>query len=113
MNMQILGRTAEGPELCPGPIKYGSSWLRVKPIVRDYAQQSKKSLPRDSAPNKSLIDKVSAVNTYRAVHKRSTIFVKDLPHRKEGTPVSRVIRRCQPAVYLVWHDWHLPYACKP
>ena len=57
--MQILGRTAEGPELCPGPIKYGSSWLRVKPIARDYAQQSKKSLPRDSAPNKVLLTRSS------------------------------------------------------
>jgi ribonuclease HI len=97
-----LGRTAEGPELCPGPQKYGSLWLRVKPIVREYAQQSRKSLPRDSAPNKSLIDKATVVNTYRAVYKRSTIFVKDLLHRSEGTTVSRVIRRCQPAVYRVW-----------
>ena len=99
-----LGRTVEGPELCPGPQKYGSLWLRVKPIVREYAQQSRKSLPRDSAPNKSRIDKATqaAVNTYRAVHKRSTIFVKDLLYRSEGTTVSRVIRRCQPAVYRVW-----------
>jgi hypothetical protein len=59
-----LGRLAEGPEMCPGPQKYGSLWLQVKPIVRDLAQQSKKMLPRDSAPNKSLIDKVSMVNTY-------------------------------------------------
>ena len=73
-----LGRTAEGPELCPGPQKYGSLWLL--PIVRDYAQQSRKSLLRDSAPNKSRIDKVTAVNTYRAVHKRRTTFVKDLLH---------------------------------
>ena len=41
-----LGRSAEGPELCPGPQKYGSLWLLVKPIVREFAQQSKKSLPR-------------------------------------------------------------------
>ena len=88
--------------MCPGPQKYDSLWLRVKPIVREFAQQSKKSLPRDSAPNKSLIDKVSAVNTYLAVYKQSTIFVKDLVHRVGGTTVSRVIRRCQPAVYSVW-----------
>ena len=64
-----------------------------------------KLLPRDSAPNKSLIDKVSTFNTYRAVHtKQSLIFVKDLLHSTEGTTVSRVIRRlgCQPAVYRVW-----------
>ena len=49
-----LGRSAEGPELCSGPQKYGSLWLRVKPIVLEFAQQIKKSLPRDSAPNKVL-----------------------------------------------------------
>ncbi len=92
-----LCRSAEGPELCPGPQKYSSLWLRVKPIVREFAQQSKKLIPRDFAPNKSLIDKslidkVSAVNTYQAVYKRSTIFVKDLLHRTERTTVSRVIR---------------------
>jgi len=27
------GRTADLPELCPGPQKYGSFWLRIKPIV--------------------------------------------------------------------------------
>jgi hypothetical protein len=37
-----LGQSAEGLELCPGPQKHGSLWLRVKHIVRDYAQQSKK-----------------------------------------------------------------------
>ena len=31
-----------------------------------------------------------------------TIFVKDLLHRVEGTTVSRVIRRCQQAVYRIW-----------
>jgi hypothetical protein len=94
-----LSQSAEGPELCPCPQKYGSLWLRVKPIVREFAQQNKKPLLRDSAPNKSLIDKVSAVNTYQPVYKRNIIFVKDLLHCTEGTTVSRVIRRCQPAVY--------------
>ena len=76
--------------------------LRIKPIVRDFAQQHRKQLPRDSAPNRSLIDKVSTFNIFRAVHKRSTKFVKDLLHRSEGMTVSRVVRRCQPAVYRVW-----------
>ncbi len=62
-------------------------------MVQDFAQQSKKPLTRDSAPYKSLIDKVSTVNTYCAVYhdKRSTIFVIDLLHRTEGTTVSRII----------------------
>jgi hypothetical protein len=41
-----------------------------------------------SVPNKSLVDKVSVVNTYQAVYKRSTVFVKDLLHSTEGTTVS-------------------------
>ncbi len=28
-----LGRMAEEPEICPGPQKYGSLWLRVRPAV--------------------------------------------------------------------------------
>ena len=28
-----LGRKTEGPEICPGPQKYGSFWLRTRPAV--------------------------------------------------------------------------------
>jgi hypothetical protein len=45
-----LGRMAEGPAICPCPQKYGSFWLRVRPAVREIADSSGKTLPRDSAP---------------------------------------------------------------
>ncbi len=105
-----LGRQAETLEIYPGPQKYGSFWLRIRPAVRDsaaaeqreYAEKCSKSLPRDSAPNRSLLDAVVAFNTLRAVKKRSTMFVTDLLHRKEGSVISRIIRRCKSAEYLVW-----------
>jgi hypothetical protein len=32
-----LGRHGEGPEICPGPQKYGSFWLRARLAAREYA----------------------------------------------------------------------------
>ncbi len=50
---------------------------------------------RDSAPNHNLFVAVVDFNTLRAVQKRSTVFVTDLLHHKEGTVISRVIQRCK------------------
>jgi ribonuclease HI len=54
------GRMAEGTATCPGPQKYGSFWLRVRPAVREIADSSSKTLPRDSAPNCSLLEKTAS-----------------------------------------------------
>ena len=97
-----LGRKATGPEICPGPQKYGSFWLRVRPAARKLAESSGKPLPRDSAPNRSLLEKTSISNTLRAVRKRSTVFSTDLHQRREGATLSKVIRRCTPAEYRTW-----------
>ena len=97
-----LGRTAEGPEICPGPQKYGSFWLRVRPETRRLAEACGKPLPRDSAPNQSLLEKVAVSHALRAVRQRSTVFVTDLFDRKEGNTVSKLIRRCTPSEYRVW-----------
>ncbi len=40
-----LGRQAEGSEICPGPQKYGSFWLRVRPTTREFAEKCDKTLP--------------------------------------------------------------------
>ena len=96
------GRIADGPEICPGPQKYGSFWLRVRPETREFAEQCGTSLPRDSAPNSSLLEKVASSNILRAVKKHNTLFVTGLFHHKVGAIVSKVIRRCTPAVYRVW-----------
>ncbi len=97
-----LGRMAEGSAICPGPLKYGSFWLRVRPDVREIAESSGKMLPRDSAPNRCLLEKTASFNTLRAVRKRSTVFVTDLLHHKEGATVSRIIRQSKPAEYHIW-----------
>ena len=96
------GRMEEEPVLCSGPQKYGSFWLRVRPSTRECAEHCGKPLPRDSAPNASIIKKVVAANILRAVKKRSTVFVNDLLHNSNGATVSRIIHRCEPAVYRVW-----------
>ena len=63
-----LGYVSEEQELCPDPKKYGAFWLRIRPNVRQHAERCKKQLPpRDRAPNKSILQKVVAVNTFRAV----------------------------------------------
>jgi hypothetical protein len=98
-----LGQQAENPEICPGPQKYGSFLLRIRPLVRECAEKFSKPLPRDSAPNRSLLEAVVAFNTPRAIKKRSTMFVvTDLLHHKEGAVISRIIRRCRPTEHRVW-----------
>jgi hypothetical protein len=96
-----LGRSADCSLLCQGPRKHESLWLRIAPIVREHAQQWKTRLPRDTAPNKSLLDQVISLNIFRSVFKRGTIFVKDLLHCTEGAAVSRVIQRCTSAEYRI------------
>jgi hypothetical protein len=95
-------RAAEGPEICPGPQKYGFFWLRVRPETRRLAEECGKQLPRDSAPNRSLLEKVTAYHALRAVRQRSTVFVADLFDHKEGRTVSKLIRHCTPSEYRVW-----------
>ncbi len=46
----------------------------------------------DSAPKRSLLEAVVAFNTLRAITKRSTMFVTDLLHPKEGAVISRIIQ---------------------
>ena len=96
------GRTDDKPELYPGPQKYGALWLRIRPSTRALGEACGQRLPRDSAPNVSLIRKVILVNTLRAVRMRSTAFVKDLFHRTDGATVSGIVKRCGSAEYRVW-----------
>jgi len=96
------GKTADQPELCPGPQKYGSFWLRIKQTVRTQAAECKKQLPRDSAPNKSILKQVAKVNILRAMKLRRTIFVTNLLHRRDAFTVSQVIQRCKTSEYRVW-----------
>jgi ribonuclease HI len=96
------GRKADHPELCPGPQKLGSFWLRIQDQVRKQAAKCTKQLPRNSAPNRSILRAVSKIHILRAMRLRLTRFVTDLLHRKEGATVSRLTPRFKPAEYRVW-----------
>jgi hypothetical protein len=96
------GRKADHPELCPGPQKLGSFWLRIQDQVRKQAAKCTKQLPRNSAPNRSILQTVSKVHILRAMLLRLTRFVTDLLHCKEGATVSRLTPRFKPAEYRVW-----------
>jgi hypothetical protein len=96
-----LGQMAEGSDICPGPQKYRSFWLRVRPAVTDLAENSGRPLPNDSASYRCLLENSAASNALRAVTKRGTVFVTDLLQHKDGATVSKVIRRCMPAEYRI------------
>lgn len=106
-----LGRQAEHPEICPGPRKYGSFWLRIRPAVREYAEEYSKSLPRDSAPNRSLLETEAAFNTLRAVKKRYTMFVTDLLTTLCSLQISYTIKKelLYPESFGVAGQWNIGY----
>jgi hypothetical protein len=89
-------------EVCPSPQKFGSLALRTRQHVRELAQECKKALPRDSAPNHSIPKRAVGANTRRAACMSSTFFVRQLLHQKEGETIARVVSRCHEAEYRVW-----------
>jgi len=97
-----LGYEDAAQEVCPAPQKFGSLALRTRQHVRELAQECKKALPRDSAPNHSILKRVVGANTRRAACMRSTFFVRQLLHQKEGETIARVVSRCCEAEYRVW-----------
>ena len=96
------GYCEDALEVCSAPQKYGSLWLKVQPHVRNLAAQCQTPLPRDSAPNRSLLKRVARANARRTVSKRSTTFVRHLLHQSEGAVIARVVSRCREAEYRVW-----------
>ncbi len=89
-----LGYSETAQEVCSAPQKYGSLWLKVQLHVRALAAQCQKPLPRDSAPNWSLLRKVEGANKRRAVSKCSTTFVQQLVHQSEGATIVIVVSLC-------------------
>ena len=80
----------------PGPKSTGPSG-GVYNRKTEFAEKGGKPLQRDSAPNRSLLEKVAAFDTILAVIKCSTHFFTGLLHHKEQATVSKVIRLCTPA----------------
>ena len=94
----------EGAPLCPGPQKYGSLWVRIRPYLREAAEAVGKEtfLPRDSAPGRSILRRVASLNALRATATRSTIFVQAALHRTDSTIVRKVIDKCSEAAIRCW-----------
>jgi hypothetical protein len=99
------GVTSEDEEICPGPSKFGTIWLRIRESwrTRVRTEQLHRILHRDTAPNKSILKQVTAVNLLLAIRKRNTKFVRHLLHRVEGAVLSRVVSRTDDAVLRVWY----------
>ena len=99
------GVTSEDEQICPGPSKFGTIWLRIRESWRSRVrkEQSHLILHRDTAPNKSILKQVTAVNLLLAIRKRNTQFVRHLLHREAGAVLSRVVSRTDDAVLRVWY----------
>ena len=99
-----LGCTSENESLCPGPQKYGTLHLRIKPSLHSLAEREKACvvLPQDTAPNKVILRKVVSFNTQRAVKIRTTIFVRDFVQRTEGYAIARLISDCSDSEIRCW-----------
>ena len=98
------GCFSDEPQLFPGPHKYGCLHLRIKSSLRDSVQQERvcDDLPRDGAPNKTILRRVISVNTLRAIKSRHTIFVRDLLQRAEGKIAAHLIDSCGDSVVRCW-----------
>jgi ribonuclease HI len=79
--------------LFSGPQKYGTLHLRLQPSLHTLVEKEhlRATLPRDGAPNASILRQVVSVNTKRAVNLRNTIFVREVMYRPESAIIARVI----------------------
>ena len=99
-----MGCASEEEPVCPGPQKYGSLLLRIRPSVREQidGENTGHSLPRDEAPNKALLKAMVAVNTQRAAKLRSTIFVREALLRSDNNEVRTCIAKCDDSTVRCW-----------
>ena len=99
-----LGLKSRTDLLYPGPAKYGTLWLRIRNSWRQraVAESLARDLPRDHAPNRSLLTCVTDINCCRVIRKRSTQFARHLLRRPEGLIISRQMDHCVDAVWRVW-----------
>ena len=93
------GIALEEEGVCPGPSKYGSLHLRIKPSFRE---RTRVHLPRDNAPNRAILARVVKCNTLSAVKLRNTIFVRDLLLRRQGAAIAGAISKCRDSVIRCW-----------
>ena len=93
--------------MCAGqsaPQKYGTLHLRLQPSLHTPVENEhlRATLPRDGAPNASILRQVVSVNTQRAVNLRDTIFVREAVRRPESAIVARVISKSCDSEVRCW-----------
>ena len=98
------GCVLDDPPLFSGPQKYGTLHLRLQPSLHTFVEQEHlcATLPRDGAPNASILRQVVNVNTQRAVNLRDTIFVREVMHRPESAIIARVIVKSSDSEVRCW-----------
>ena len=98
------GCVPDDPPLFSGPSKYGTMHLRLQPSLHTLVAKEHvcAALPRDGAPNASILRQVVSVNTQRAVNLRNTIFVREVVHRPESAIVARVVVKSSDSEVRCW-----------
>jgi ribonuclease HI len=94
----------DNQHLFSGPQKYGTLHLRLQPSLHTLVENEhlRATLPRDGAPNASILRQVVSVNTQRAVNLRDTIFVREAVRRQESAIVARVISKSCDSEVRCW-----------
>ena len=74
------------------PEKYGPLALRTRQRVRELAWECKDVLPRDSAPNPSILKRAAGASIWRAacLHARCLFLVGQLLHQTEGDTIAPI-----------------------
>ena len=98
------GCVLDDPPLFSGPQKYGTLHLRLQPSLHTLVEKEHlcSTLPRDGAPNASILRHVVSVNTQRAMYLRNTIFVREVMYRPESAIVARVIVKSSDSEVRCW-----------
>jgi hypothetical protein len=93
-----------GPPLFSGPKKNGTLHLRLQPSLHTPVEKDHlcATLPRDGAPNVSILRQVVSVNTQRAVNLRNTIFVREVLYGPESAIVARVVVKNSDSEVRCW-----------
>ena len=98
------GCVLDDAPLFSGPQKYGTLHLRLQPSLHTLVEKEhlRATLPRDGAPNASILRQVVSVNTQRAVKLRNTIFVREVMYRPESAIIARVIVKSSDSEVRCW-----------
>ena len=95
-NLSFLGSRSMDPS--------SSLLLRVRTSMHNLLEDENMGhrLPRDGAPNKALLESVTAVNTMRAAQLRSTTFVTEALLCPDASGIRKTIAKCNDPTVKCW-----------